>query len=220
MQQDEFASAIQQVFRQAVEQADKIRDQANQLKAEALLELDKAKAIHLEAEKAADGLMASYFEERQAQFREAAQTELLRQLTRKHLESGKLPEEISAWLGVTPQFTQQVAKILNRLKNRPMDQYRMHDAIQISYSGSGRGGTIVVQNPATRFELWWEFAGGDALVILDIPSENDWTKRTGLPLAERPGLLAFIGEKVLADKVSGDGSYVIGENVITFYANR
>jgi hypothetical protein len=34
----------------------------------------------------------------------------------------------------------------------------------------------------------------------------------------REQVLHFVGEQVVADKISGAGSYIIGSNVITFYA--
>ncbi|MEZ4892650.1 MAG: hypothetical protein R2778_06495 [Saprospiraceae bacterium] len=56
-----------------------------------------------------------YFEGRQKQFREAAQTELLRDLTRKHLEAGKSVMEIADWLALPLDFVEKIALLLDRV---------------------------------------------------------------------------------------------------------
>ena len=69
----------------------------------------------------------------------------------------------------------------------------------------------------TKFELWWEFAGGDALAIVEIPTETNWPATTNLPLEKRNDVLRFIGEQIVVDQTGGTGSFIIGENVLTIY---
>ena len=61
---------------------------------------------------------------------------------------------------------------------------------------------------------------GEALVIVDIPTPEQWEARTKLPLAQRESTLTFIGEQIVEDKISGGGSFIIGHNVLTFYAHK
>ena len=68
--------------------------------------------------------------------------------------------------------------------------------------------------------MWWEFAGVDELFILGIPTEKKWEDATKLPPEQRNTVLTFIAEQIVADKISGDGHFIIGENVITFYGGR
>ena len=68
--------------------------------------------------------------------------------------------------------------------------------------------------------MWWEMAGGQALVIVDIPTDAQWEARTKLPLERRIPTLTFIAEQIVEDQISGQGSFIIGENVITFYDRR
>lgn len=86
----------------------------------------------------------------------------------------------------------------------------------IHYEGMGRGGNVIFSNDKTRFSLWWEFAASPAVAIMEIPSEKDWENRTGLKLADRDRVLAFIGAVVLRDQLSSGGKYIIGEQVMTF----
>lgn len=184
-------------------------------------ELDAAKQARAEAEKEGEQMARAYFEGKQQEFMEAARTELLRQLTRKHLEADRKPGDIAQWLDVPKDFVENIRALLERLAQYapPKPKRLLLDGNpRLRYEGQGRGGTIWFENYDTRFDMWWEFAGGDALVILAIPTAAKWEAETRLPLSERMDTLTFIGEQIVADKISGAGSFVIGENVMTFYA--
>lgn len=68
-----------------------------------------------------------------------------------------------------------------------------------------------------RFGLWWEFAGGEALAILEIPDAEHWVARTGLPIERRDEVLRFIGDQVVEDQAGGRGSYRLGDSVMTIF---
>lgn len=217
---DDFSKAIEQVFKDALTKADQIVADAAMIRNQAIRELDAAKELRNGAALEADGLAEQYFEKRQTQFREAARIELLRDLTRKHLENGRDPAEIAKWLEVPFSFIQQIEELLNRLKNAAEQRSQLNGAPEIRYTNKGRGGTIHFVNGQVSFDLWWEFAGGDAVVIVDIPTKKDWEKRTGLKMDERSATICFIGDQIIKDQLSGNGNYIVGENTITFYSGR
>ncbi|MBC7777581.1 MAG: hypothetical protein H7246_19260 [Phycisphaerae bacterium] len=95
---------------------------------------------------------------------------------------------------------------------------RLEGNPKLRYGDYGRGGTIYYESPDAHFDMWWEFAGGDALVIVDIPTPEKWEAITKLPLEQREKVLTFIGEQVIEDKNGGEGYFIIGENVLTFYS--
>lgn len=76
---------------------------------------------------------------------------------------------------------------------------------RLRYENQGRGGTVWYESQETRFGLWWEFAGGDALAIVEIPAEREWEKRTRLPLDRRLETLEFIGEQLVKDQTARGG---------------
>ncbi len=86
----------------------------------------------------------------------------------------------------------------------------------LTYTTEGRSGNVTYQSTETTFSMWWEYASGDALVIVNIPTEQEWTNRTQLPLEWRDHILAFIAERVVRDRASGR-QYSIDENFITVY---
>lgn len=219
MNQDQFSDAIQKAYKDALAGADAITANAALIRSEAEKELDAAREARLVAEAEGDRIAEEYFEKRRVQLMEAAVTERLRNLTRSHLEAGKSPAEICAWLGVDAGFVDSIAQVLDRVAvNRAADpaSRRPEGRPVLRYQNYGRGGTIWYENGRTMFDMWWEFAGGDALAIVDIPSPDQWEARTKLPLDARSEVLTFIAETVVADHASG-GSYLIGESVITIY---
>lgn len=214
----DFSSNIENAFKKAIAESDKIIAQAVAIRKQAEEELNAARLIHEKAAQEAEGLTEKYFEGRRDQFMEAARTEYLRGLVRRHLEEGKKESDIAEWLGIPQAFVEEIQQVLSRISKIGM-QKRSHIAGNpaLEYDNKGRGGTVFFVNDQTKFDMWWEFGGGDAVAIVSIPAEEKWEAYTHLPLSERKAILTFIGEQIVADQLSGKGSFVIGENFITFY---
>ena len=191
---------------------------------EALLnELDVAKSANAIAEKEGSRMAEAYFKNKQKQFTEAIRTDLLRDLIRMHLELGKTTQEIAVWLDVPMGFIENIRQILARTSaygDKKPKRLRIEGNPTLSYDDQGGGGTIRFESRATTFNLWWEFAGSYALAIVDIPNVDQWETRTKLPLEQRERTLTYIAEQIVEDKISGNGSFIIGENVITLYAGK
>lgn len=222
-QQKQMASILEQVNKDGLKALDKANAALAAERKRLEKEIDATRAERKKLENEAEALVQQFFSKGQKQFHEAAQTDLLRNLVRKHLENGKTPKEISYWFDVPMRFIKQIQDLIARVapyreasrkRNYPAEGQRLR------YSDEGRGGTIWYEAGETQFNMWWEFAGGDALVILDIPTVEQWEERTGIPLLLRENVLHFIGEQVVEDKISGSGSYIVGSNVITFYADE
>jgi len=90
---------------------------------------------------------------------------------------------------------------------------------KIKYVSEGRSGKVVYESAEATFALYYEFGGGDVVACIDIPSEQNWEKHTGLPLGRRDEVLHFIGKQVAKDQISsGKGSYKIEKNWLNIYA--
>ena len=208
--------SLEQVYKAALEHADAIKLEAENIRKQAEHELDEIKEMRAQAEQKGEQAANAYFQERQQQFEEAAQTALMRRLVRKHLEHGQSPADIAHWLEVSTDFIEQIEAVLQRLNHtKPMDKPTGNPLLR--YSDMGRGGTVYYENGDTKLDCWWEYGGGDALVIMDVPTPEQWEQRTKLPLAARESTLHYISTQVLKSKNGGNGSFVIGENVVTFF---
>lgn len=92
------------------------------------------------------------------------------------------------------------------------------DAI-LTYEDQGRGGTIRFSGPESRFSLWWEFAGGEALVLIGgFPEAVAWEQETRIPLPEREAVVRFVAERVLRDRVGTSGRWTWDGHTLTIFA--
>ncbi len=96
----------------------------------------------------------------------------------------------------------------------------MNHNTTIQIEEAGRGGIIRFKNGDTSFNLWWEFAGSDAIAIIEAPTNQIWESHTKLPLTQREEVLTCIAEQVIVKKISSGGYFSIGENSITIYAGK
>ncbi|MCC6842519.1 MAG: hypothetical protein WBP33_06710 [Saprospiraceae bacterium] len=223
MNQDDFSKELEKAYKKAVKHLDTINADAEKIRKSAVDELQAAQDFRYQAEQDGQKMAEEYFEKTRTQLLEATRTELLRDLVRKHLLNKENAHEIAHWLNVSKEFIAEIKKVIDRnfkSNNAIMERIFPDGKPKLRYVEMGRGGTIYYESSHARFDMWWEFAGGKALVILDIPTPDQWTARTGLPLAQRKKVLNFIGEQIVLDKISSGGSFIIGENVITFYGQE
>jgi len=87
---------------------------------------------------------------------------------------------------------------------------------QVACQSDGPCGYVVFAHRGTRFSLYYELAGGDALAVIDVPTVETWKKHTGLPVDARESLLRFIGATVAYDQTANhQGRYVLTDAAIT-----
>jgi hypothetical protein len=213
---------MEKAFKDALTAADTIKANAEAIRQQANAELDAAREARAQAEANGEKMAADYFEDHREQLMEFSRIELLRNLVRRHLEVGESAADIIHWLGVEPQFVQNIQDVLDRLEHARLEKVNANWTIpegkpKLRITSEGRGGTIFYDSETSHFNMWWEFAGGNALVIIDIPTEQYWTARTQLPIEQRDIVLQYIGEQVVESQTRGRGSFIIGDNVLTIY---
>lgn len=83
---------------------------------------------------------------------------------------------------------------------------------------TGRSGyTILYDGPKTT-RFYMELGGGNCLYYLVIPSVGEWENQTAYTLAERDGILRFVGESSLIKQKFPPGSFfIIEEKHMVFY---
>ncbi|MBC7571859.1 MAG: hypothetical protein H7319_19335 [Spirosoma sp.] len=91
---------------------------------------------------------------------------------------------------------------------------------QISYSEDGRGGTIHCTSPETTFDLWYELAMPPAVADIGIPEPRYWEFQTKTPLPQREAILRLIGQRVINDKLAGNGYLLFGDQIMTIYSGK
>jgi hypothetical protein len=86
----------------------------------------------------------------------------------------------------------------------------------VKYYQNGRGGTITYSESETSIILDWEFAAGNAVVLILIPEEEHWAAATKTPLDRRNEILTYVAEQVIRDQVPS-GHFAFYSNTISIY---
>ena len=223
MDQDQFGILMEKAYKDALDAADAIKALAEADREAASKELDAAKAARQVVEAETEKIVETYFEERRAQLIAFTQNELLRQLALKHLEAGKKAEDIALWLDVPLDFVTKIEAMKFRFNNpltKKTPLQKQAEALgnaRLRYHTEGRGGTVYYESDAGKFDMWWEFGGGDAIAIINIPSEKHWEAQTNMHIDKRAAVLNYIGDQVVQDQASGNGYFEVSGDFLTIY---
>ncbi len=210
---------MEKAFKDALKQSDKIVEDANKIYKKAEEELDAAKEARRIAESTGEKMADEFYEGKRKEFIEATRTELLRNLARKHIELGKTNREISLWLDVEQKFVQKIREVVERVVKFHGEKPKrtlLEGNPKIFYSGDRDGYSINFESLEGSFTMWLQFALNETILI-GVPNREQWEAKTGIPLERRELVLTYIAEWVLEDQVSGQGSFLVGEDVVTIY---
>lgn len=86
----------------------------------------------------------------------------------------------------------------------------------LQYINEGRGGSVIYSDPVSSIRFYFEFGGGDCVAIIFIPSDKNWEKETGRPLAEKEIIVQFVAAMATQEQL-GNGRYQVTENFIELY---
>ncbi len=83
----------------------------------------------------------------------------------------------------------------------------------------GRGGYIEYHDDKNPLRFSFEFGGRDCIVIIFIPTPENWEKETNRTFSERNDILKFVAEQSIQDQVSG-GYYKLSDQFIELYGKK
>ena len=86
----------------------------------------------------------------------------------------------------------------------------------IEYKGNFRSGTIIYIDNEIRIEFYHEMGGGNCMLYIDIPSEEQWEAATKTPLSERQDIVEFVATRVKSEQAS-NCNFIIEKASIGFY---
>ena len=185
----------------------------------------------LETTQNIEALSEGFYREHYARIKKDHQKQLNRGFAPVLLEHGLTPDEV---LGLLDLPEAEVFEISRRFgyfvleanepaapkpkakKTEPMS-YKIGDSYaRITFKDQGRGGTATFELDKIVCRFWYELAGSNALLLIDVPSAEKWEAHTGIPLALREKVLHFIGERAVADNAP-NYQYRIESTTIVIY---
>jgi poly-D-alanine transfer protein DltD len=75
----------------------------------------------------------------------------------------------------------------------------------LEYLTMVQGGYVIYKDGKNDIKLFFEYGSGNCVVLIFIPTEEEWTTKTGRPMAERNDILTFVAEQAIRDQ--GPNSY-------------
>ena len=71
---------------------------------------------------------------------------------------------------------------------------------KLEYINEGRGGYVVYKDKKNELKVFYEFGGGNCIVIIYVPSIAEWVNKTKINVDERERVLTFIAEQSIKDQ--------------------
>ncbi|MBI1226491.1 MAG: hypothetical protein GC192_14755 [Bacteroidetes bacterium] len=220
MNQDEFAKQIEKAYKDALLQTDAITANAEQIRKQAEEELDAAREARRIAERTGEQMVNEFYEGKRKEFVEAARTELLRDLARKHIEIGKSNHEISLWLEVEQSFVQKIRDVVERVekyRNKKIKRTPLEGNPRVIIGEDRDGGFISFDSLEGNFETWLERGSKAGSALFGVPNPEQWEQKTGIPSERRERVLTYMAEYFIDEKLQGKGSFLIGVDVVSVY---
>ena len=193
------------------------RATARKLKAGALKERQKAAAVREEARLKLEEIKANT-SKYAAEFEENRRRELFGQI-RESIAAGLADllldkgESDGAVAGLTDLPEEFVKERRKKWFGAELwgDEY-----VWLTYKDLGRSGYVIFHKDKFVYDFPWEFGGGDALVVIEVPTEPHWEAATGLPLSERAEILEYMGRQVTDEKARGHRYEVKHDSIVIY----
>jgi hypothetical protein len=205
----EFARLYGESMREALENLDKVSQEAKKMHEQAIDEIIATKEIRKQIEANADEIAKEVLEKRRKGMEKDIRERVSRDLAVKLLHAGRTRDEIVQWLELP---VEEITQMQRNMQN-PLSHYV--DAV-INITQSGRGGIVQFIQGDKTLHFHWEFGGGDTLALIFVPNEKTWEAQTGIPIERRTHTLQWIADQVIHQKAQGS-KYRIEGDVIVIY---
>lgn len=196
---EQYAQMMQKMMADSLAAADQARDAA-------LAELATAQEERRLLEEKADQVVAERLSKERSAIAESVRQQLWRDIAGRMLQDGMEVEQIAAWLEVEPAFVERLRAKADPVPANP-------SGARLEYQEMGRGGVIYYHEKEAKLTFHYEFGAGDALVLIFVPTKQEWEAATGLELGRRDEILHYLGQQVVRDKAAGH-EYRIGGNIL------
>ena len=203
------ANVFQKSMEEAMARLDKVNEEVLKAKEKAIDQEIAAKeelrSIQLNAEK----LSEEFYNAHQKEYDRRIRNDTLMDVTEKLLGAGLPSQEVKRWLDVSDEV---IAHAHTYLKFE-----KLGDRMAVVYfDNKGRAGDVYFNWDGIVIKFPFEFAGGNALATIDVPSADHWLRETGIPIEQRMMVLEFVAQRIIRSQAP-DHKYEIKDDYIRIY---
>lgn len=212
---------MQQMLAQNATAAEALVTSARTEREAAAAEREAAAVALQNATRETETLRAEFYTKHCSRIEKDIREQVAKDLAIRLLRAGESTTEVAALLDMPDPWVDAVAQNDNLTKwdlSGPSEnRKKIGDSYAwVEFENQGRGGNVIFHLGKTILRFWYEFAGGQALVLIDAPTEEQWEAQTQLPLSLRMEVLQFIGRQAVAQHAPGH-RYRIEFNSIVIY---
>ncbi|MEO6131683.1 MAG: hypothetical protein ABIQ02_07535 [Saprospiraceae bacterium] len=191
------ASAIfQKSMQDVLANLDKVREDAKKAHEVAIdLQIAAQEEMH-RIEREARHISQNYIDKHRKEFEERIRNKFLLSTTKKLILHGMKPVDIMAVLDVSQKM---IAQAWDEVGFSKLGGHIAH----VAYEDQGRAGKVIFYREDVMLKFWYEFGGGLSLAFVNVPTAQNWTTETHLPVEDRLPILNFIGARILRDQANG-----------------
>ncbi len=120
----------------------------------------------------------------------------------------------SGFMGIALNFIKSTFANKNNQKSFGGNNSPRPAGSKVWFVDEGRSGRVGYQDDDGTFGMYWEFGGGDVIVIIWVPKEAEWEAQTKIPISKRANILNHIGSEAIRQKNGGRGRYDVQEDCI------
>ncbi len=222
---DEIRQTMQRMLDENAKAAAAVVAGAQQVKDEAIAARLAARKALRKTEQTQESLKTDFYKTHRARIEKDYKNQLNRHFAGVLLRHGQMPDEVAALLGMPEEEVFEISRHFGYSRwdaekeaGKPAQKRRKIGSAyaRVAFQDEGRGGTAIFQWGQIVCRFWYELAGRDALLFIDVPSEQHWEAQTGIPLSWREKILHFIGERAATDQ-SSHYQYRIEATAIVIY---
>ncbi len=206
---DEYTRIMQKMLADNTAAAEAVLAGARSAQKAAADALQSAREQLRETEENAPQLLQEFTDRHRARLEKEMADDVKRKLAEQLLYHRESVQTVAVLMDLPEKFVQELAKRQGRRKVGSADTW-------LEYDESGRSGYVILNRDKIAVRFSYEFAGGNALAVIDVPTAGHWEAATQLPAAERDILLDFVGAQVVADRAPGYQYRVDMDTIVIF----
>jgi hypothetical protein len=212
---DDIAAIMQKMLADNAAAAEAVVAGARTERNVAAAERADARQALLDAQKNADKLSAGFYKEYYSRLEKDLGESLTRNFAARLLRIGKSPGEVAALLDAPDPLIAEVARSVGFVPVKLAGTIEATTA-RATYEDQGRGGYLQLYWGQHTCRFWFEAAAHPALLLVEIPREEQWEAQTSIPLAQRPHVLQFMAERMVADQMPGHRYRIEVNSIVIF----
>ena len=204
------ANVFQKSMEDALAHIDKLKEDLLKAQEKAIDQEIAAKEelhrIQLNAEK----LSQEYISAHQKEYDRRVKNDTMMEVTEKLLNAGLPSGEVKRWLDVSDEV---IAHAHTYLKFKLLGD----KMAKVYFDNKGRAGDVYFNWDGAVIKFPFEFAAGNTLATIDIPTTEYWVRETGFPLEQRMLVLEFVAKEIIRSQAP-DCKYEITDDTIRIYS--